>query len=359
MDKRYYYRLLGLREDATPQQIKDAYTQKVRKLKSDDYADDPEYVERKLAEVRHAYGVLTGSAAPVTRAQKEAGFERWKDAMDGGEDAIKEAKKALRKGSASLSSLGSSLGGALGGGKQRQRDDEGGSRKQAAGAQGGMRLNGRSQSGTGKQSGQPKTYYAPHEAGSRRQTDRKKKNVLVIVVAAVIFLNVFMSLIVSGCNAVFDAFDNDVSFSYNTPEGSVDEDTKERVEALYEVAGLYDFDGFLDASERDDYADQVEWEISDDTYQQIWGNMTDLAYDLGLYSNSEAIEYITGDEDFYWENDDLTNGLMMASVMEPPEFEDVAGCTNLYTDEVILDYSGYFRFLQNVAEDQTNELIGW
>ena len=106
MDKKPYYRLLGLTEGATAAQIKDAYEKKMHKLRSDDYADDPEYVARKTREVRHAYSVLTGGAAPATRAQKEARFERWKDAQDGGEDAIREAKKAFRVGTSKLKAFG-------------------------------------------------------------------------------------------------------------------------------------------------------------------------------------------------------------------------------------------------------------
>ena len=106
MDKKPYYRLLGLTEGATAAQIKDAYEKKMHKLRSDDYADDPEYVARKTREVRHAYSVLTGGAAPVSRAQKEAGFEKWKAAQDEGEDVLREAKKAFRMGTSKLKAFG-------------------------------------------------------------------------------------------------------------------------------------------------------------------------------------------------------------------------------------------------------------
>ena len=106
MDKKPYYRLLGLTEGATAAQIKDAYEKKMHKLRSDDYADDPEYVARKTRDVRHAYSVLTGGAAPATRTQKEARFEKWKDAQDEGEDTIREMKKAFRTGASKLKAFG-------------------------------------------------------------------------------------------------------------------------------------------------------------------------------------------------------------------------------------------------------------
>ena len=97
MDKRYYYRVLGLPEGAGIAQIKAGYEKTVRKLKSPDYADDPEYVAKKLDQARHAYSVLTGGSLPATKEQKEARFEKWKDAEDGGEDTIGELKRAFEK----------------------------------------------------------------------------------------------------------------------------------------------------------------------------------------------------------------------------------------------------------------------
>ena len=42
MDKSYYCRVLGVGEDASVQQIKKAYEERVKRLKSPDYADDSE-----------------------------------------------------------------------------------------------------------------------------------------------------------------------------------------------------------------------------------------------------------------------------------------------------------------------------
>ena len=41
MDRNYYYRILGLSEGATPNQIKTAYEKRMAKLDSADYRDDP------------------------------------------------------------------------------------------------------------------------------------------------------------------------------------------------------------------------------------------------------------------------------------------------------------------------------
>ncbi|MCI9641013.1 MAG: hypothetical protein HFE72_12960 [Emergencia sp.] len=49
------FALLGLREDATKEQVKAAYAKRLTKYKSADYEDDPEYVRRKIAELNEAY----------------------------------------------------------------------------------------------------------------------------------------------------------------------------------------------------------------------------------------------------------------------------------------------------------------
>lgn len=92
MDRNYYYRILGLSEGATPNQIKKAYEKRMAKLDSADYRDDPEYVNKKKHQTTMAYKVLMGSAPPISKAQRKAGFERFKDNMQKDEEG-KEAQK--------------------------------------------------------------------------------------------------------------------------------------------------------------------------------------------------------------------------------------------------------------------------
>ena len=75
MDKRYYYRMLGLAQEASYDKIKEAYEKKMSKLKSADYQDDPEYARKKMEEVREAYRVLTG-APPSSDNKKNTGHGR-------------------------------------------------------------------------------------------------------------------------------------------------------------------------------------------------------------------------------------------------------------------------------------------
>lgn len=67
-----YFSLLGLREDAGKDDVKAAYERRVQKYKASDYADDPEYVRKKLAELKTAYEqayrmAASGSTDPYRR----------------------------------------------------------------------------------------------------------------------------------------------------------------------------------------------------------------------------------------------------------------------------------------------------
>ena len=101
-----------------------------------------------------------------------------------------------------------------------------------------------------------------------------------------------------------------------------------------------------------DCADQIEWEVSDETAEKLFENTQDLLWSMGLNDMEYALTVITGEEDFYWENDDLTNARTLASLMNPPAFEEIAGAISLYSGEVILNYNDYLQFLCDVAEDQ-------
>ena len=70
MDKKYYYRMLGItRSNPTQQQIREAYDQRMAKLNSSDYEDDRQYARKKMKEATMAYSVLTGAAPSVTKSR--------------------------------------------------------------------------------------------------------------------------------------------------------------------------------------------------------------------------------------------------------------------------------------------------
>jgi len=55
MDRGRSFSILGLSETATKAEVKRAYGRKIARYKGPDYAEEPEYVERKLAQLHQAY----------------------------------------------------------------------------------------------------------------------------------------------------------------------------------------------------------------------------------------------------------------------------------------------------------------
>lgn len=67
---------LGLREDATKEQVKQAYELRLRKYKSSDYDDDPDYVRKKIAELKIAYDAAYSVAGNSHTAGNSDDYER-------------------------------------------------------------------------------------------------------------------------------------------------------------------------------------------------------------------------------------------------------------------------------------------
>jgi len=317
MDRKYYYRILGLQEGASAGDIKKAYELRMERLRSADYADDPEYVAKKMSQAKYAYSVLMGSAAPMTKAQRKQNYECYKDDIEDNRDSDHFTEKhghRLKKLDASVAAAnakrklqsvfdsGESIGGAK---KSGRRSDSSG--------------------GIGKM-------------------------IITIICAAIPFI----------VGAIGMIADNTPDVEWATPEYSEELYAESNYEAVKRIMGRKsDFDFYGTRSEGKGITDEmIEWELSDDVYNQLWGLNTELAYVLDIYDFSYAVEYLTGDPDYYWENSDLINGQELIYLMGAPYFEDVAGSVNDYTGEPILDYVDYMSYLICVAENQTDEICG-
>lgn len=72
------FAILGLREDATKAQVKAAYEKRLAKYSSADFADDPEYVRKKSAELASAY--RRAYAVAGTSAASESSIPQYREA---------------------------------------------------------------------------------------------------------------------------------------------------------------------------------------------------------------------------------------------------------------------------------------
>jgi len=305
MDKKRYYRVLGLQEDATSAQIKTAYAARTARLKSLDYADDPEYVQRKMAEARYAYSVLMGTAPPVTKEQRERRFEEFKDHVDAG--CFEEKRCRLD-------------------GRKKKTADFSFSAAKAKGAF--------------------ETVKGKFDMGP------DGKAVLGIIAAILISI---VSAAVSGCNAM-----NSVEIGepvYSVEQMEYQEIAQMQVNRILERNQEYDYYGWLDGADPVP-ADKIEWEFSDETNGNIWGRTMDLCDALGIIFVEEAVHYWTGDSQYYWNSTDYGVSVAIAEIMGAPYFEEIAGLQNIYSGDYIVTYDDYMYFLLCVADNQTYELCG-
>lgn len=307
MDKSYYYRILGAREGASAQQIKQAYEERVKRLKSPDYADDPDYVDRKLREAAEAYRIVLGGSAPSAEKQRKKSYEKLKDSMEKGETSRStKPRRTVRDAS------------------------------QNAAADVAAQV-----SATGKKLKKK----ADKTIGS--VTDSKEaKSVLGVIISVIIAVV-----------GLAGSCDSDDSYIYDN--SAYIEENGQAIERVLNRTEEYDFYGNLDDS-IDVPDDKIIWEIeeNDKLMDELWGLNQDLSYAMGINSLAYGIESYTGSEDYYYDATDYDMSQLLIGIMGAPHFEDVAGMMNEYRNEIILDYGSYMRFLADVAEDQTDEICG-
>ena len=310
MDKSYYCRVLGVREDASVQQIKQAYEERVKRLKSPDYADDSEYVSRKLGEAAYAYRVLLGAEAPSSKQRKNH-YDKLKDSME--KDETTGGGKTLRK----VRKSGGAIGDA--------------SKNVAA---------------TVSAAGEKLKENAEETLG-RVVNSKEAKSAMGIAFSIIIAV---VSLAVGACE------------SGSTPEYSYEdtaymESSRQAVERILNRSGEYDFFGHLDGSNPVP-DEKIEWEITDDISEQLWALNLDLCSALDINNLQDAMGWYMDDENYYYNVPDYEISQRLAEIMGAPAFEEVAGMTVTDSDSVITDYSDYMTFLINIAWEQTELICG-
>lgn len=321
MDRNYYYRILGLTEGATGQQIKQAYETRMAKLDSDDYRDDPEYVAKKKRQTTEAYKVLTGSAPSSTKAQREARFERLKDYIE-----QKESGEKTSKGS--------------------------------------FKPFGRVQ-------------YTPKNKKLVFTVVVISVAIFVIaIVAAVMFAgvdfskNVSFDFLGSHSDSSYSSDDSD-DYSYDYDDLDIfddhydsgyDIDEQEQIDEAQQKLLDMDYYGGLDFSAVDGNADKIDWDYSvgsyggssDDGIDDTMDNTFSLMFSLQIYGVSDFFSYVTGEANYYFDHDDYDCAVALINWMGAPPFEDVAGCVDTYSGEPILTIADYLSYLESVINENYN-----
>ncbi len=323
MDNKNYYRILGVRDDATRAQIDKAYKARLARLNSADYADDAEYVKKKKAQAKHAYEVLTGVSAPCSDEVKENRFERRKDRIEAKEglddddfldDGTSERhlKKARQRGS---------------------RDTDFGFKSfdlsKLTGFFGNLKsMGGTSTGGFGNKQ--------KSNAGKAKYGNNALKPVFVMIAVFVA-----TTIITMGLN-MFMADEIGIDFS-------LEADLNERIEsAEYMLLGT-DYYSYLDKSVMA-ASEDIVWDmgVNETGDTEIYYGISNALSWLDIYEYEEFFEQITGITDFYESHDDYDCAKAFVDWLGAPSFEEIAGITSEVTGEPILTMGDYMYHLSEV-----------
>ena len=357
MDRAEYYRILGIQQGASRAQIDRAYNERMKRLRSSDFADEREYADRKLRELKYAYSVVAGGAAPISEHQKLAHHARRKDDMEIAETADSffgnlggQAKAAAERVKQSAqSAVGHHPESSHSHRKDKVRgayQDESQSRSRKGA--GGQRLVNDVEGA--RRGGQPlvKSFDVSADGGKALKT----------VVGIIVLLLAIVPSMIGSCES-----NRYPDYTFGEAEEISTENAYDNT--VYEVDQLltnkmsdYDYDGWLDYSEvsqnQETVIDNMVYlPTEDETYTQL------LAMKLGLDSAEAAVTYLSdGDDEVYWQNTDYENACLLGSaLMDAPSFEEIAGCVSLYSGEPIKDYGTYLQFLVDVANSQTISVL--
>lgn len=283
MDRNYYYRVLGVRSDATPAQIRDAYNTRMARLDSADFADEPEYARRKKAQATQAYKVLMGVAPAATAAQKESRFERHKDRIERREGFEKDPF-----------------------------DEDTGSKIKFS---------------------LPKV-----SLGKKAIKTTADKAKLTVAGTAITILISIIGLF----SAIGDMVGDDNSFNYSDFYYQDEVYAAEDLTMMFDYS--QNLDPSTAAANQDNIDWSVG--IDEYGVDPLSTDMMDVLYWFGIYDIDEFFGYATGYDDYYMESDDYDCAETLINWLNAPSFEEVAGQTNLYTGEVILSIADYIEYLE-------------
>ena len=301
MDKNYYYRILGLRSDASQTQIRKAYNDRIAKLSSPDYDDDPEYAQRKKQQATMAYKVLIGSAPVPDRQQKENRFEKLKDSLEAKEDMEGTNADSLQE---LLFNFIDRLRFNLPASKSKSRG------KKAP------KLNGQ---------------------------------VIAWIVVIAVCIIVLIDVLFDGMRSeyTYDGSGNGISVE----EQELRPELSHEAEYVRDIMMYVDYKNNLDMSTIPDNQDTIVWNQGEGMYAEsdVYHATLELIYALDIYDVEEFYSYITSEEDYYYDNDDLACAEVLITWIGAPDFVQVAGGTSHFTQEPILNMEDYLLYLEELV----------
>lgn len=332
MNRTDAYRILGLREGAARQEIKRAYDERMRKYRTSDYQDEPEYAQRKMREVKYAYSILTGGTESTDKQQRVEYHEQRKDEMELDETTDSVIGNFTEKLSSAAARLKAEA-------KEFVPHDEGSHSHNPKKRKG-------STHGTLGDMMKEKGFSAKNFKPSSMDPNLIKK----LIIAFVILISVFPTIV----GACVSSLTNDYIHTA-TPEYASPVAVNESIDMLLDRSNSYDFYGWL-GELPDSYEVVYDTVTKPEGYEDSFAQ--ELALNLGIGDAEAAVAYLWGDESLYESSSDYENTCFLAeTLMGAPSFEELAGRESLYRAEKIWDYGSYMQFLIDVANSQTFDVL--
>lgn len=333
MNRTDAYRILGLREGAARQEIKRAYDERMRKYRTSDYQDEPEYAQRKMREVKYAYSILTGGTESTDKQQRVEYHERRKDEIELEETTDSVIGNFTEKLSSAAARLKAEA-------KELVPHDEGSHSHNPKKRKDGTH-------GTLGDLMKEKGFSAKNFKPSSMDPNLLKK----LIIAFVILISVFPTIVGACVSSLTNGYINSATPEYAVWEYDSPLAVNESIDLLLERSNSYDFDGWL-GERPDSYEVVYDIVTNPEGYEDSFAQ--ELALNLGIGDAEAAVAYLWGDESFYESNSDYENTCFLAeTLMGAPSFDTIAGRESLYRAEKIWDYGSYMQFLIDVANSQT------
>ncbi|MGN0659993.1 MAG: hypothetical protein ACI4LA_10375 [Emergencia sp.] len=343
------FALLGLREDASKDEVKAAYERRLQKYKSSDYEDDPDYVRRKIAELKEAYADAYSRAGTQSIYARDD-FDRNTDYSSGNSGSDRRssgsgAEDSMQKKHAAMhreedrqrrNQLKKRIE-ANEKRKDRIEDEEKGS------------LFSRSDSPEDRSEEKPRTVsYAPARPARKKRAKSgetaKAKGISLAVGIIIVLSGVFMTM----CDGSDPFYDYDYDYTdyddYDGYEGYNYAFTRDLDQQIFDTAmDTADllFDTGLDDSWGEEYVESSEEEVTEEADRFVQNYMGEKDLDA-------AVSFLHEEYSDFWADTSYSASEKISQILGFYGFlypDTAEGYINPYTDEPMTNMAEYLEFL--------------
>lgn len=369
------YRIIGVRQNAGINDITKAYRDKIKRLSSADYADEPEYAARKKAELTKAYSILTGGQV--------APLKPWKNTTAGEERVNHEERRPTTRTVKSLY-------------ERRNAERMNAERRSAE------RLNSerRNSGKIGRMAFSPNTgdidteiresNYETYEsrnsssipfgrskpaptistsrttgttgtAGSN-QTPQPAITAIVVVICIIVSILVMIISSVSDDDDIYyeeGTYNEYVAIDVGDDEPLlVEEDDYDIINKLMNAPeSLFDFNKYIESETSGGVAKDFDYNITDEDEEVIEECVNSMCYELGFYDQPTVVDAIMEESGYYDNSKPSDRAVLFTKLLAAPSPEDLNGKVSQFTEEPISNYVTYWQYIADVVYAEAYEVM--